>query len=115
MEGWDHSLKVEVIHGERFVTRAQAKAQVLEYIEVDYNRDRPHSTLGYVSPEQFERAHAAYPGVREAGAGSTIVMQELDQRQAVLKLDQVDSHENLRSGKRAASVCLRHRNPTKTG
>ena len=59
MEGWDHSLKVEVIHGERFVTRAQAKAQVLEYIEVDYNRDRPHSTLGYVSPEQFERAHAA--------------------------------------------------------
>ncbi len=59
MESWNHSLKVEAIYGERFVTRAEAKAQVFEYIEVDYNRDRLHSTLGYVSPEQFERTHAA--------------------------------------------------------
>ena len=59
MESWNHSLKVKAIHGERFATRARAKAQVFEYIEVDYNRDRLHSTLGYVSPEQFERAHAA--------------------------------------------------------
>jgi transposase InsO family protein len=59
MESWNHSLKVEAIHGERFATRAQAKAHVFEYIEVDYNRERLHSTLGYVSPEQFERAHAA--------------------------------------------------------
>lgn len=59
MESWNHSLKVEAIHGERFATRAQAKAHVFEYIEVDYNRERLHSTLGYLSPEQFERAHAA--------------------------------------------------------
>ncbi len=59
MESWNHSLKVEAIHGERFATRAQAKAHVFDYIEVDYNRERLHSTLGYVSPEQFERAHAA--------------------------------------------------------
>ncbi len=59
MESWNHSLKVEAIHGEHFATRAEAKAQVFEYIEVDYNRNRLHSTLGYVSPEQFERAHAA--------------------------------------------------------
>ena len=59
MESWNHSLKVEAIHGERFATRAEARAQVFEYIEVDYNRNRLHSTLGYVSPEQFERAHAA--------------------------------------------------------
>jgi putative transposase len=58
-ESWNQSLKVEAIHGERFATRAQAKAHVFEYIEVDYNRERLHSTLGYVSPEQFERAHAA--------------------------------------------------------
>lgn len=59
MESWNHSLKVEAIHGERFVTREQARAHVFEYIEVDYNRKRLHSTLGYLSPEQFEKAHAA--------------------------------------------------------
>jgi len=59
MESWNHSLKVEAIHGERLATRKQAKDLVFEYIEVDYNRNRLHSTLGYISPEQFERAHAA--------------------------------------------------------
>ena len=59
MESWNHSFKVEAIHGERFTTRAEAKAQVFEYIEVDYNRNRLHSTLGYLSPEQFEKANAA--------------------------------------------------------
>ena len=59
MESWNHSLKVEAIHGERFATRAQARAQVFEYIEVDYNRTRLHSTLRYLSPEQFEQANAA--------------------------------------------------------
>ena len=59
MESWNHSLKIEAIHGERFETREQARAHVFEYIEVDYNRNRLHSTLGYVSPEQFELANAA--------------------------------------------------------
>ena len=59
MESWNHSLKVEAIHGERFTTREQARAQVFEYIEVDYNRNRLHSTLDYLSPEQFELANAA--------------------------------------------------------
>ena len=59
MESWNHSLKVEAIHGERFVTREQAKAQVFEYIEVYYNRRRLHSRLGYLSPETFEARHMA--------------------------------------------------------
>ena len=59
MESWNHSLKVEAIHSERFTTREQACAHVFEYIEVDYNRNRLHSTLGYLSPEQFERTNAA--------------------------------------------------------
>ena len=54
MESWNHSLKVEAIHGERFDTRAQAKAHVFDYIEVYYNRNRLHSTLGYLSPDEFE-------------------------------------------------------------
>lgn len=53
-ESFFHSLKVECIHGERFGTRVQMRAIVFEYIEVDYNRQRRHSTLGYISPESFE-------------------------------------------------------------
>lgn len=59
MESWNHSLKVEAIHGERFTTREQAKAHVFEYIEVDYNRNRLHSTLDYLSPDEFELSKAA--------------------------------------------------------
>jgi putative transposase len=59
MESWNHSLKVEAIHGERFATREQAKAHVFEYIEVDYNRNRLHSTLDYLSPDEFELSKAA--------------------------------------------------------
>lgn len=59
MESWNHSLKVEAIHGERFATREQAKTHVFEYIEVDYNRSRLHSTLGYLSPDEFELSRVA--------------------------------------------------------
>ena len=54
MESWNHSLKVEAVHGERFITRTQAKNQLFDYIEVYYNRQRLHSFLGYLSPVQFE-------------------------------------------------------------
>lgn len=54
MESWNHSFKVEAIHGEKFKTRDDAKKHVFEYIEVYYNRKRLHSTLGFLSPESFE-------------------------------------------------------------
>lgn len=53
-ESFFHSLKVECIHGERFTTRDAMKQTVFEYIETDYNRNRLHSTLGYLSPLDFE-------------------------------------------------------------
>ena len=59
MESWNHSLKVEAIHGERFATREQARAQVFDYIEVYYNRQRLHSTLGYLSPVEFDLSRVA--------------------------------------------------------
>lgn len=59
MESWNHSLKVEAIHGERFTTRAAAQTQVFDYIEVYYNRNRLHSALGYRSPTEFELSKAA--------------------------------------------------------
>lgn len=59
MESWNHSFKVEAIHGERFVTRADAKNHVFDYIDVYYNRKRLHSRLGYLSPVYFEAQMAA--------------------------------------------------------
>jgi putative transposase len=51
------SLKRELVHHETYATREEAKASVFEYLEVFYNRVRRHSTLGYVSPAEFERMH----------------------------------------------------------
>jgi putative transposase len=59
MESWNHSFKVEAVHGERFATRSEAKYQVSEYIEVYYNRKRLHSKLGYLSPIAFETKKVA--------------------------------------------------------
>ncbi|WNV04494.1 IS3 family transposase [Candidatus Methylospira mobilis] len=59
MESWNHSFKVEAIHGERFPTRGDAKQHVFDYIEVYYNRKRLHSKLGYLSPEAFELKNVA--------------------------------------------------------
>ena len=58
-ESFFHSLKIEAIHGERFETRQQMRETVFEYIEVDYNRQRLHSYLGYKSPVEFEQQKIA--------------------------------------------------------
>lgn len=59
MESWNHSFKVEAVHGERFRNRSEAKHQVFEYIEVYNDRKRLLSKLGYLSPEAFEAKKVA--------------------------------------------------------
>jgi transposase InsO family protein len=54
MESFFASLKKELIHQEDYKTRAAARQSIFEYIEVFYNRERRHSALGYISPEEFE-------------------------------------------------------------
>jgi putative transposase len=56
MESFFASLKKELCHHEDYATREQARASIFEYIEVFYNRQRRHSTLGYVSPAEYEQA-----------------------------------------------------------
>jgi len=47
------SLKNKSVHHRRYATRAEAEALVREYIEIFYNRQRRHSSLGYVAPAVF--------------------------------------------------------------
>ncbi len=58
-ESFFHTLKVEVMRGERFITRKEMRQTVFEYIEVEYNRTRRHSANGYISPEAFEAHQVA--------------------------------------------------------
>lgn len=59
MESWNGSLKVEAIHGEKFLTREEAKKHVFDYIDVYYNRRRLHSKLDYLCPVEFEEKNVA--------------------------------------------------------
>ena len=59
IEGWNHSLKVEAIQGQRFATRQEGKKLVCEYIEIYSNRKCLRAGLGYLSPEPFEQGHVA--------------------------------------------------------
>ncbi len=53
-ESFFHTLKVELIHRRRFKTREEAMMSIFEYIEVWYNRKRLHSSLGYLTPVDYE-------------------------------------------------------------
>jgi putative transposase len=55
MESFFSSLKTERIRGRVYRTRDQARADVFDYIERFYNPRRRHSTLGYLSPMDYER------------------------------------------------------------
>jgi transposase InsO family protein len=56
-ESFFATLKKELIHARAWPSKAELRTEVFEYIEVFFNRRRRHSTLGMLSPEQFERNH----------------------------------------------------------
>jgi hypothetical protein len=57
-ETFHATLKKERIYRHSWPTRAAARSAIFEYIEGWYNPRRRHSTLAYLSPIEFERAHA---------------------------------------------------------
>ncbi len=59
MESFYHTLKTERIHHRNYQTRAQARAEIIEWIEMFYNGERLHSALGYTNPAEFERISLA--------------------------------------------------------
>jgi transposase InsO family protein len=54
VESFFRTLKVELIYTRKFKTREEARAAIFEFIEVWYNRQRLHSSLDYMTPEQYE-------------------------------------------------------------
>jgi putative transposase len=55
MESFFHTLKTEFVNLEYFKTREEAKMKNFDYIEIFHNIQRSHSTIGYVSPVDFEK------------------------------------------------------------
>ena len=53
-ESFFSSLKEELIHRQSWATRAQVRRAIVDYIEVFFNRRRLHSSLGYLSPAEYE-------------------------------------------------------------
>lgn len=59
VESFFSTLKRELIEGKVYQTREEAQRAIFQYIEVEYNRKRRHSTLGYLTPSEFERQATA--------------------------------------------------------
>ena len=68
MESFHASLKKDLIHRRSWPTKQQARTAVFGYIETFYNRRRRHSTLGMLSPVDYEARHAAGEPVSRAPA-----------------------------------------------
>ena len=54
-ESFFHSLKVELVYGQKFKTRNEARQAIFKYIELFYNRKRRHSYLNYQAPLEYEK------------------------------------------------------------
>ncbi len=67
MESVNGTLKVECVHDMHFETREQARLAIVEYIGY-YNTDRRHSSLGYVTPAQFELRWSAKSDPKPQGS-----------------------------------------------
>jgi transposase InsO family protein len=52
-ESFFGTFKVELIHGEKWDDEWKLQSEIREYIEIEYNRERQHSGLGYLSPHEF--------------------------------------------------------------
>ena len=59
VESFFATLKTEAVEGAHYETRQQAKTGIFSYLEGFYNAKRRHSSLGFLSPDDFERVHFA--------------------------------------------------------
>jgi putative transposase len=60
-ESFFATLKKELVHRRAWPTRRELAGEVFEYVEAFYNRQRRHSTLGYLSPADYENGTLGQP------------------------------------------------------
>jgi putative transposase len=66
-ESFFATLKTELVYRRRFATRVEAREAIFEFVETFYNPRRRHSTLGYLSPMEFEKKFLEEKKSREYG------------------------------------------------
>jgi putative transposase len=64
-ESFFATLKTECIYRRRFATKAEARETIFDFVEVFYNRCRRHSTIGYMTPTEFEMKFIEEKKLRE--------------------------------------------------
>lgn len=57
-ENFFDCLKCEFVHFKHFHTRQEAETAIFRYIETYYNSVRPHSGIGWITPNNFEKMHS---------------------------------------------------------
>lgn len=62
-ESFFKSLKTELIYGSKLISKQQMKLEIFEYIEIWYNRKRRHSTLNYMTIQEFNNQTNIYKNV----------------------------------------------------
>ncbi len=67
-ESFFATLKKELVHRRSWPTRAELRTEVFDYIEVFYNRERRHSTLGQLSPVDYENSTLSPSGPIDAAS-----------------------------------------------
>ena len=71
-ESFFATLKKELINRRSWPSKAELRTEVFDYIEVFYNRERRHSTLGQLSPAQYEKSHLPVTEKEQAAFGVSI-------------------------------------------
>ena len=65
-ESWFATLKRELIYRRSWPARAEARQAIFEFIELFYNRQRLHSSPGYLSPVEYETRKVSQPRTAQA-------------------------------------------------
>jgi integrase-like protein len=90
-EAFFSTLKTEAFPSDQvFATQAEARRELFEYIEIYYNHQRLHSSLGYQTPRQFE---TNFTQVIDSRNGSSEVLDAAPEDRALLR-----THLERRSG-----------------